>query len=226
LVACARRWQAPKVVRGTWIAGVSALLAGAIRLAVAAPEAKPADSAITAQLAQLAPQVAEGLRLRRGAATGESGRYFIKSSDALPYGGQQFGLLNELERRGFSVIMQPPFGWNIGKHHVGNERDATARVHLTTGGFIEDLRRSPEATLVAYADPRTPAARADYELLKGIVVSDLRRRGHPAVADRIDWDLGAAGRVEGLDEFSRIALARMVEIGLPGAVYVEPIGSP
>ena len=208
LIAWTRSWSTAKVVRGTWIAGVSALLAGTVRLAMAAPQARPPEPAKTVQLAQLAPQVAEGLRLRRGAATGESGRYFIKASSALPYDGQHFGLMNELERRGFSVIMQPPFGWNIGKHRIGDETDATARLYLVTGGFVEDVRRSPGATLLAYVDSRTPEARADYELLKGVVVSDLRRLGQRAVADRIDWDLHAPEQVPGLDEFSRIALAK------------------
>jgi hypothetical protein len=223
-IACARKWQAPKLVRGTLIAALSVLFGCIVRLAVTVPEARPPDPASAAQLAQLAPQVAEGLRLRRGAATGESGRYFLKSSEVLPH-GQIFGLLNELERRGFSAIMQPPFGWNIGKHRIGNEADATARLHLATGGFAEDMRRSSEATLLAYVDPRTPAERADYEVLKGIVVSDLRRLGRAAVADRIDWDLGAAEWIPELDAFSRVAIRKMVEMGTPAAVYVEPIGS-
>ncbi len=226
LVACTRTWQAPRVARGTSLVALAVLLGCMARLAVTAPEAIPPDPARAAQLALLAPKVAEGLRLRRGAATGESGRYFIKSSSAMPYDGQVFGLLNELERSGFSVIMQPPFGWNIGKHRIGDEKEATATLYLVTGGFVDDVGRSPEATLLAYVDSRTPEARADYELVRSVVVSDLRRLGHAAVADRIDWDLGAAEQVRGLDEFSRIALGKMVEIGIPAAVYVEPIRPP
>jgi hypothetical protein len=143
-------------------------------------------------------------------------------SETLRLAGEGWGLVNELERRGLDVGVPWQFGTVFTQHRVRNPKDATARVHLATGGWIEQARTIPGAVQIAYADPRTPEAREEFERHRANVVEALRGIGRQDVIDQLDLRLDSS-MVPGLQPIYAIYLKRMSELGVPGAVFLIPI---
>ena len=201
--------------------GVTVIGVYAVRLATQADRAGSSTPSATLQLAALAPPVADAIRGRVGAATGVQGRYLVTWQDALYGGGQGLGLVNELERRGLRAGVSREYGRLMVEHRILEPREATARVHLATGGWIYDARRLPGAVRVAYSDSRSAPAREEFMRLRADVVAELRALGRKDVIKVLDRNLGAA-IVPGVSPFLGLAVGRMSEIGVPAAVFIVP----
>jgi hypothetical protein len=179
--------------------------------------AEPVNST---QLARLAPPVAEAMR-KRGAVDGE---YLVTWEDAIYGGAQGIGLGVELERRGLKVFFPEQYGPIVGRHRVIDAKQASARIHFANGGWIDEARKLPGAVEIAYADPRTPKLRNEYEKLRGTVIDALRKLNRPDAIEKVDRALSAA-KVPEFGFWEQLAITRMSEIGLPAAVFVLPADS-
>jgi hypothetical protein len=162
--------------------------------------------------------------LDRGSAPGggRDGRYLVTWTDPLTSGIKAWGLINELDRHGFHVGANERFRAPVTAHRVMSRESATARVHLAIDREIETWRATPGVRQVAYADPRSPSERAEYDRLHSQVVRALQRAGLSELIPRVDDAPGATAFNPRVPAPVVRKLARMLILGLPEAVFVAP----
>lgn len=219
----ARREQA---CRGATVALVVVGVLAAGRFAVDAWDSPHADAPVAAQLAAAVDDVAAGLEAQAGLATGHDGRYLITWSDPLHIGSQGFGLLSELERRGFEVGVEAARRVPATAHRVLAPADATARIHLATGTLVERWRQVPGAVEVALVDERTTDERAEQERLRSEVEGTLRDLGLDELIPELDANLFGTAIDPRIPERTQQQLGRILDIGGPLAVFVAPVDAP
>lgn len=196
----------------------------ATTLVVRAVEVPPPAPRLSATLGELVGPTAAALDDGVGAATGREGRYVVRWSDAFYIGSQGYGLVNELERRGFDVGVPEPWRVPVTAHRVRPPAEATAQVHMATGFWIDRWRAVPDAVEVARHDPRTPAQRAEFERIRRQVLTDLEEAGLDDVAPLVDGNLFGATLDPRLPDETRERMERMLHLGLPAAVFLAPPG--
>lgn len=224
VVALGRRWPAlqspgsPEVV----ILGASVLAALSLRVVLGAADATTETPAQTAQLGRLVPDTVEALEDLGGPDARSTNRYYLWWDDATHGGSEGIGLVNELIRRGFDVGVDERDGVKIGTHRVRDPADATARIVVASGGWIERWSAAPGARRVAYDDPRTPAERAEFAQVRQRALDLLSSIGREDLAPRIDTDLFDLALNERVDPALNPLLGRMLDLGVPVAVFVLP----
>ena len=202
------------------LAALGVLIAG--RFSVAAWDSPHADATVAAELAAVIDDTRAGLDASAGAATGRDGRYLVTWSDALHIGSQGFGLLSELERRGFDAYVEPSRRVPGTAHRVLDPSLATARVHLATGIYVERWRAVPDAVEVASIDPRSSAERAEQAELRASVIATLSEVGLSELVQQVDDNLFGAAIDRRVPERTQQQMGRMLEIGGPLSIFVLP----
>lgn len=197
-----------------------------LRLIAVAPDATTATPAQTAQLARLVPDTAAALTVGEGAASGRDGRYFVEWDDAVGGGGGGIGLVNELIRRGFDVGVGLDETVRVGAHRVLDPADATARVVLASGGWVEHWASQPGAQLVAFDDPRSAEERREFAQVRRATIERLDALGRADLKDKLDTDLLDVALNGGIPAELELAVARMLDIGVASAVFVLPPEEP
>jgi len=153
---------------------------------------------------------------------GRDGAYLVTWDDLMSLGGRGYSLLLELERHGYDVGAIALHKAGVGPHRVLEPQDATAQVHLVSGGAIERWSQRPGQVEVASFDPRDDAQLAEFERLQREVGADLRAAGLPQLAAGVENDnLAVAFTAEMPDRFLP-RMSRLLELGLPLAVFVGP----
>lgn len=160
----------------------------------------------------LAPEVA--------AALNPSQRYLVTWSDPAYLGGIGFGLLLDLERRGFTVGGQPQFDAALEPQRVMCSGDFDAVIHVVTGprniaAFEERTGLEPVAT----ADPREHPKEweAAYERLQEVLAED----GNPKTPDELEAQLNGFLLNEDQPQDVHDLAATLVLGGVPSAVFVD-----
>ena len=93
--------------------------------------------------------------LTRLQSNGAHGPYLVTwLPDAEAIGSAGFGLLNELDRRGFDVRADDAFTPGATRYHVIGTQKPTLEIHLATGPDIANWRHNSSFTEVASFDPR------------------------------------------------------------------------
>lgn len=204
--------------------GVGLVLVG--RFAIDAWDSEHADASVARQLAAAVDDVEAGLEAGEGPAEGRDGRYLITWSDALHIGSQGFGLLSELERRGFEVGLEPSKRVPATAHRVLPPEQATARIHLATGAFVDRWRSVPGAVEVAYVDERTETERREQADLLERSIDEMEARGLDDLVPRLEDNLFGASIDPRLPEDLQVDLGRLLEIGAPMAIFIVPVDAP
>lgn len=152
---------------------------------------------------------------------GRDGRYLVTWNDPVDLGLHGYGLVNELDRLGFTTGLGPAEAASVTPHRTLAAGEYTGVIHLAVGDDIARWRGLPGAVEVVYVDHRTPAQVAEVEHLQ----------------QAVEWELRAAGRDDVADHLTRVSyvtldptlpgdalrdLSRLVTIGLPTAVFVGP----
>ncbi len=230
VVLARRRWPALDERAGQaalgWT-GVALVVALSVRLLAIAPDATTETPDQTGQLGRLVPGTVDALEDDAGAATGHDGRYLVYWDDATNGGSEGIGLVNELVRRGYDVGVDARDAVKIGPHRVRADDDTTARVVLASGGWIDRWAAEPGAVRVAFDDPRSPSARVEFEQARTGAVAALRELGRDDLIEQLDTDLFNVALNEGLGGGVNLLLSRMLDIGVPVAVFVlPPVGAP
>lgn len=219
------RWDADRRRRWARIApvGLAVLgLAAVARFSVAAWDSPHADATVAAELASVVDDAAAALDAGEGVATGHDGRYLVTWSDAFHIGSQGYGLLSELERRGFDVGAEVGRRVPVTAHRVLDASQATARVHLVTGVHVDRWRRVPGAVEIASIDPRSRADRAEQDALRTEVIERLRSLGLDELVPEVDDNLFGAAIDERVPAATQEQMGRMLEIGAPLSIFVVP----
>jgi hypothetical protein len=161
---------------------------------------------------ELAPEVA--------AALDPSQRYIVTWSDPAYLGGIGFGLLLDLERRGFTVGGQPQFDAALEPQRVMCTGDFDAVINVVTGprniaAFEERTGLEPVAT----ADPREDREEWDaaYEELLRVLQED----GTPKTPDELEAQLNGFLLNEDQPQDVHDLAATLVLGGVPSAVFVD-----
>jgi hypothetical protein len=211
--------------RATTALVIVALLAVG-RFTVDAWNSPHADATVARDLAAVVDAAAAGLDAREGLATGKDGRYLITWSDAFHIGSQGYGLLSELERRGFDVGIEPGRRVPGTAHRVLEPADATARIHLATGAFVARWRDVPDAVEIASVDPRSDAELAELDQLRAEVTATLQDLGLDELVSELALNLFGAAIDERVPDATQEQMGRMLQIGGPLAIFVVPVDTP
>jgi hypothetical protein len=157
-------------------------------------------------------------------AAGARGPYVVSwLPDPLAIGSQGFGLLNELVRRGYDVNASTVFRPGATRYHVMDPAAATLEIHLATGPAIEEFRaQHPDFEQVAAYDPRTQDEREEAARLREEVIEELEAAGLDASARDVDLNLFMVGVDQQVPPATRDKIARIVELGMPAAVFIGP----
>lgn len=235
LALVATVWTALEVVASRWApvprerrarVGFAALvvlgLVVTIRFSVDAWSSPHADAPVAAELAAVVDDTAAGLAAGAGGA-GQEARYLLTWSDAFHIGSQGYGLLSELERRGYDVYVEPGRRVPATAHRTLEPAAATARVHLATGAHVERWRGVPGAEEIATTDPRTPSTRAEQAALRRSVIARLRALGLDDLVGQVDDNLFGAAIDERVPAETQRQMGRMLDIGAPLSVFLVPI---
>ncbi|MEO7571112.1 MAG: hypothetical protein ABIX10_01620 [Acidimicrobiales bacterium] len=208
--------------RNLTLGGLGALALLCARLLVVAPDATTETPEQTGRLARLVPPTVAALEDEVGAASDDGGRYLLTWADAAYGGSEGIGMVNELIRRGYDVGVEERARVLFGPHHVRPPAEATARIVVASGGWADRWANEPGAVQVALDDTRTDTERAEYEHVRRAATDRLRELGREDLVDRVDTDLFGLALNEGLSTDVTRLLGRLLDIGLPVAVFVAP----
>jgi hypothetical protein len=154
---------------------------------------------------------------------GRDGLYLVTVRDPVDIGAMGYGLMNELDRRGFDIGVLDIFGPGATRYRVIDPADATGVVHLAIGpDDIELWRAKPGAREVARTDPRTAGERAEYQRLRTQVIDELEAAGLDDLVPTVDENLFGLSLNTRVPEPARQKLVRMTDLGLPAAVFIGP----
>jgi hypothetical protein len=170
----------------------------------------------------LAVETIAAMHQGKGLATGLSGHYLVSWTDPLNGIALGMSLANELERAGFEVAYERNFS-HLGAHRTRDRAWASARIHLTAGGWIAEGRHAPGAVLASRVDLRTPAEILEARNLEALLVEGMRKTGREDLVRRMPYDMpGAVQANPKQDFFTGLLVNRLRDIGWPAAVFIMP----
>jgi hypothetical protein len=209
------------------------VVASTVAFAVDAADTDTPAVRMTAALRAVTPEAVDALTAEDAVGGGRDGRYLVHWNDPVGIGDQGWGLLDELERQGLDVYVEPApdeatlsdprlaVDRGARAHRVLDPDDASGIVTLAVGPRIDAMRQLPDAVELAYDEPRTPAEQARYAELRGVVDQELVTCGLTGKVDP-DGSLFALAQRPELTMRAQIALAEMQHLGLPVAIFVQP----
>jgi hypothetical protein len=122
-----------------------------------------------------------------------------------PLGGLQGGIIDELDRNGAEVRVDPSGPHQFGYSRTARPEDVESVWYVAeTGEVLDGLASQPGATVVAETHPLSPQDQAEYD----------------AIQDRIRAALVTSGRDDLLPQLSSPYLAFVVE-GIPGITKAD-----
>lgn len=208
---------------GRW-AVVVLVLAGAVFVRDAATVDPPEARLSRVLNAVIDPTVA-ALRDGVGAADGADGVYAVIWEDAYYFGSQGYGLISELERRGFTARAYDTFRVPVTPQRITDPAHATAEVALVTGVNIAKWQAKPGVVEVADFEPRSAAELEEFSRLREDAISQLHTAGLDDVASLVDTNLMGARLDARLPAKVEPMLVRMLILGEATAVFIAPPGS-
>ena len=176
-------------------------------------------------LGALVEPTAQALADGVGAADGHAGRYAVVWADAYYFGSQGYGMINELERRGFHAGAYPTYRVPVTQQRIITAGAATAEVVLATGINVAVWEAKPDVVEVAVVEPRDAAERAEFERLRAEAIGTLDAAGLLDVVELVDTNLFLASTDPRLPAGVEAKLTRMLALGEETAVFVAPPGS-
>jgi hypothetical protein len=216
----------PRPVR---LAGIGALavvsLGAAVALTTDTASVGSPDVANTRALRHLVPEVVDAIDEN---GTGRpADRYLITWTDPVGVVGelQGFGLLNELDRRGFPVGVDPHKRLRASPHLMTSREEATAVLHLAFGRAVDELDAAPGNRVIARFDPRSPAQRARQDRLRNELHDELRALGRPGLVDLVeDAFLGyffVLRADPAVPDRVPVLMEEIMDLGTPTTIFIE-----
>ena len=214
--------QRQRARAGSRAALAAAALVFTILFAVEAAGTEFPTPRLSRTLAAVVNPTVNALERRPGPTGGRAGRYLVTFGDGASLGAQGFGLMNELEREGFTIGAPEFYRGEVTPHRVLSAENADAVVHLSIGSDIAVWRAKSGAREVAFFDPRSRKERAEYARLHAKIVAELQAAGLSELVPRVDTRLFAITLDPRVPKQTRRDLARLADLGLPAAVFIAP----
>jgi hypothetical protein len=212
------RERAPMIAIAVAVAATLGSIVSAVMLDVPDPQ-------LSGPLRTVLPDTIDALEAGAGPAPGPDARYVVFWQDALFIGSQGYGLVNELERRGYDVGVHETWRVPVTPHRVVTSGEYDGEIHLVTGKFIDEWRMREGFVEVAAADDRSAEERARFDALHDRVVARLVEIGRDDLVPVVDENLFGASLDPDLPQDVIDDMSEMIEIGLPVAVFVAPPGN-
>ncbi|HEY3141233.1 MAG TPA: hypothetical protein VGJ86_08890 [Acidimicrobiales bacterium] len=214
-----RRWLAAH----GWVVIVAPLVATSVWFVRDAAYTEVPAATESRILRHVAAETVEALNEPGVVGGGKDGHYLLVWSDQLTIGAQGFGMLDELERAGFDVGVDAPYGTGAVDHRVLDRDEATAVIqHIVGPGMIERWRNTPGAVEIAYYEPRTAQQRVRFLQLHDEVEAGFRQRGLDKLAEDLDGNLLSTALAEDTPRPLALKIQEMMSLGLPSAVFLTP----
>jgi hypothetical protein len=176
---------------------------------------------LDAVLDDTATALADGV----GAADGKDGVYAVVWNDAYYFGSQGYGLINELERRGFDARAYETYRVPVTQHRITDPASATAEVVFATGINVAAWRDREGAVEVAFFEPRSADELAEFDRLHDEVIDELTSAGLDDVVEMVDSNLFGASLDPRVPAATEHKMARMLVLGQETAVFIAPAGT-
>lgn len=183
-------------------------------------------------LSLVAPLVVDALQDDDVVGGGQDGRYLVTWQDSLSLGSQGFGFLLEMERQGFDVGVTEFYRTGAVPHRVLPVEEATGQLTYVNGdAAIAGWDANPDATQIAFVEPRTPAQIERFGELRSEVIAWLEANGLGSgpedsptnLVDDVDKNLFVVGTDPRVGARAADQIRQMMDLGLPTAVYVTPL---
>jgi hypothetical protein len=188
-----------------------------------ASDARVTDERTSAVTAELTDAVAAAIDEREAAGRADD-RYLLTWTDGIHIGAPGFGMLNELERRGYDDVgVLAAYGPGAVDHRVLQIADATAEIHISFGPDIPVWDEMPGAERLASVDLRTDEQRARAERARRDVLDAIERAGRDELVELVDTAPFMLWLDDRLPPEAKDPLAEMNESGQPAAVYLGPV---
>jgi hypothetical protein len=212
----------PKLAALGWAAVAAVLVVAFVSFTLDSADAQSPDFQRSEMLRVLVPPTAKKLALPGAIGGGRDGRYLITWTDPVSIGAGGFGLVNALDARGFHVGVGPEFDSSMTHGRSFPRSDATGEIHLAVGDrAIAEWRAKPAARELAYASPKTKDL-AEFQRLRSQAIASLQDAGLDNLVPVVDDSLFMVSFLPQVPVVAKDAIARMLEIGQPAAVFVEP----
>ncbi|HEY4334161.1 MAG TPA: hypothetical protein VGM78_16375, partial [Ilumatobacteraceae bacterium] len=221
----ARTAWVPQMDRAFTFASLGVLGVSTLAFSFSAAHLKPPENYLSRPITALAGPTADALARGDGAADGKSGRYVVTFSDVAYFGSQAYGLVNELDRRGFHAGMPPYWYVPITAQRVIDPATATAEVHLATGSSIASWEAKPGVVEVGSYDPRNASQLARYNSLRSTVVANLDSLGLADLVPDLDSNLFGVQLDPRVPARVQDEINSMLLLGQPTAVFIAPPGT-
>jgi hypothetical protein len=138
-------------------------------------------------------------------------------------GAQGYGLLTELERRGYHVGTTADKTVQVTKHRTLARSAAATNIVLAVGHSIDDVASRPGAVLIAATEPRTAAQITQYNRLHDEVVAGLTKARKISLVALVDGDLNALATDRTVPAAVAAKIAKMSALGQRVAVFFVPL---
>jgi hypothetical protein len=203
------------------LAGVVVLVCTPMSIGAAVVHEVP-EHQLSDGLRGVIPATVEALDAGTGPAVGHDGRYLVFWQDSVFIGAQGYGVVNELERRGFDVGVHPTWRVPVTPHRVFPAGTYDAEVHLVSGQFIEQWRQRPGYVEVIEFDVRTDDERARFDELRSRVGTRLTEIGRTDLIEVVDGNLFGASLDPDLPGDVIDDLSEMLLLAQPIAIFLAP----
>lgn len=192
--------------------------------ALDARDVQPPTPRVSATLGALARPTVHAIERGSVPGGGRSGRYQVTVVDPITINAPGYGLVSELERAGITAGFpdNAAFRAIVRDRRIVPRADATAVVHYAVGPDIAAWKAKPGAVLVHEVDPRSPAELVEAKRLRSAIIRRLRAGGRSDLVPTVDTNLFAATFQPGVPADAQRLMLRLLDIGLPAAVFVAP----
>ena len=212
------RLRADGVARAPrWVPAAAVLVTVAVAAVTGAPRYATADISsprYSRTVQAIMPRLTEQLDRHQ--------RYLVEWDDPVALGGIGFGVMLDLQSKGFDVGALPPYSAAAEPHRVRTEAQADRILHVVTGpAGIARWRSTPGARELVAVDVRTPAEVARARRAHDQLLAGLRRLGRTKDLQQADQGpLFPLFLDESLPEDLRRLVAEQIEY-FPGTAVFE-----
>lgn len=199
------------------------LAAWTTMFSIDAVDAEPTQANYSAMVGEFTGAVTAAIDGGRVEGGGPEGRYLLTWTDGVNLGSTGYGLLAELERRGYDIGVIEAHEAGARPHRVMPIADATAEVHISLGPDIPVWEQKPGAEQVVYVDLRTDEQIAEYERARVEAIELLERQGRDELVSMVDAAPFQLYFDESLPQETRDVVQVLADLGQPAAVFVGPV---
>ncbi len=212
---------------GKWRSGAvgATAFASLLLFTIASMQVGPPEATLADPLGVIVNHVDKALKDGAAGVT-KSDRFVVTWTDAYYIGSQGYGLVNELERRGWHVGVPDTWRIPVTRQRVIGDNLATKELRFASGGYLRDLITSndPGVTLLVKYDPRSRAEQATYERDRRNLIASLQSRGEGEIAKQVDLSLFSASLAPSLTQREKNLVGEMLRLGQSSGVLLVPIG--